>query len=227
MITVTDFPNLQISEQLFHVPGQAISGGFTTGGARVSSPEPGGYGVLELKPSLHVQEVNNPFHSWIMSAVNGEVFRVKLTQTPQLISDPSFIPSILTSPWDDGTPFDDQSFWDNSPRSFNSVFTEQSLNGSSRMVIASAGLGQLLKPGHLIGHGDHTYIVDKVEYIAGEAELIVKPPVRSQINIGDPVEFTPYFTGSIRNASEIRSSFAIANNRHHELGTIIFDEVVL
>lgn len=227
MITVTDFPDLQISEQLFHVPGQAISGGFTTGGARISSPEPGGYGVLELKPSLHVREVNNPFHSWIMSAVNGEVFRVKLTQTPQLISDPSFIPSILTSPWDDGTPFDDGSFWDNSPRSFNSAFTEQSLNGSSQMTIDASGLNGLLKPGHVIGHDDHAYIVIAVEYVGVNALLTVKPPVRSQINIGDPVEFTPYFTGSIRNANEIRSSFAIANNRHHELGTIIFDEVVL
>lgn len=226
MISVTDFPDLHISEQLFHVPGQAISGGFTTGGARISSPEPGGFAVLELKPSLHTGEIANPFHSWIMSRVNGEVFRIKLTQTPQLISDPSVTPFVLTTPWDDGTPFDDSTFWDNSPRTFESAFVENSANGSSRVVISASGLGGLLKPGHLIGHADHTYIVDKIEYLTDRAELIVKPPVRTDINIGDPVEFTPYFTGSIRNASEMRSSFAIANNNHHELGNIIFDEII-
>ena len=227
MITVTDFPDLQISEQLFHVPGQAISGGFTTGGARISSPEPGGFSVLELKPSLHVNEVANPFHSWIMSLVNGEVFRVKMTRTPQLLTDPSFNPQILTSPWDDGTPFDDGSFWDNSARIFESTFRAASLSGSSKMTIDASGLNGLLKPGHVIGHDDYAYVVTAIEHVGVNALLTVKPPVRKAIAVGDRVEFTPYFTGSIRNANEIRSSFAIANNRHHELGKIIFDEVVL
>ena len=227
MITVFDFPDLQISEQVFYVPGQAISGGFTVGGARISSPEPGGYGVLEVTPSLHIHEVGTPWHSWIMSKTNGEVFRIPLTCTPQVVSDPNHDPFNPICPWDDGSSFGDGTYWENLPMEFSSVFVGNFEPGVNKISIRNNTLNGFLHVGHVIGHGDYCYVVDQIEVVGTVSNLTIKPPLRTPILSGQSVNFKPVFTGAIRNASEIRSSYAIANNRHHALQNIIFDEVVL
>lgn len=101
---IWDFPVVPIEKQLFHVPGAVFEGGFTSGGARIQSAEPGGRSVLEVQVAFQVAEWDFPFSSWIMSKMNGQIFRVPLTKTPQLISNTALnggvdTPGNLGIPW--------------------------------------------------------------------------------------------------------------------------------
>ena len=70
---IWNFPNRAVESQLFHVPGEYFNGGLTSGGAKIMSPEPGGFSMLELTPSRQVNEWNSPVSSWLMSKINGEI----------------------------------------------------------------------------------------------------------------------------------------------------------
>lgn len=172
MIEIFDFPTVPVSKQIFHVPGGAIEGGYTSGAVRILSPEPGGRSVLEMQISMQINEWNSPWSSWIMSKGNGEVFRVRLAPTPQILSPRSASPD-----WSKGIRETD-------PRPYNTDmvarFTAVALEGSTTLVVDMIGHGDRLRPGHVVGHGDITYMIDKVDfnYSTKQATLKVKPPVR-------------------------------------------------
>ena len=84
---IYNLPKLPVSGQLFSVPGAAFDGGYTSGGSNINSPEPGGRSKLNLQLSLQVNEWDTPYMSWLMSKINGEIFRIPLTKTPQLVTD--------------------------------------------------------------------------------------------------------------------------------------------
>lgn len=106
--TIYDFPTLDVRSQLFHAPGQAFEGGFTSGGVRVSAPEPGGRAYLEMELSLQVNEWNSPFASWLMSKINGDIFRVPLVRTPQIVSSVDLdleTSELFGVPWESAIPY--------------------------------------------------------------------------------------------------------------------------
>lgn len=72
------FPTFRIETQLFHVPGAGYDGGLTAGGAQFITPEPGGFGVLEMAPALIDTEWDSPLASWIMSKISGQIFRARM-----------------------------------------------------------------------------------------------------------------------------------------------------
>ena len=228
---IWDFPNLSVSKQVFHVPCAVFDGGFTSGVARISSPEPGGRAVLELQPALSVNEFNAPLVSWLMSKINGEIFRVKLAKTPQIIrADALGIASGGAGvPWA-AEGFYADSTWDNDILWTDDVAfyaAESAQEGATVLVVDLTGFDDAIKPGHVIGHGESCYMVNDLDQLGNTATLSVTPPLRRAVSAGDLILTEPVFVGSISNGSEIRATYDASNNGHIQLNRIVFNEVVL
>ena len=230
---IWDFPDVPVQHQLFHVPGSAFDGGITSGGARILSPEPGGYSVLEMQVAFNPNEWNFPFSSWLMSKTNGEIFRVKLTKTPQLARlnfdtniNGSVSPPEINSPWDNIQNWDNDQPWTLEGGVVASA--EISLIGSTKIRVNSTEIGQDLKYGHVVGVGDATYLVDEIEHEDELAVLTIRPPLRKSIFKGEMIFIeVSYFLGTISNGNQIRSSYENSNNGGIQIGNIIFNEVIL
>lgn len=231
---IWNFPDIKISKQLFHVPGMAVEGGLTVGGARIMSPEPGGRAVLEIEPSLQVDEWTAPMSSWLMSKINGAIFRVRLAQTPQIASArltgtyPTGVywaaeGNFLAAPWDNGQPWQADSEADN----LATLFTSPALEGTTVVRIDMALFGPILKQGHVIGHMDHCYMVDDISYANGEARVVITPPLCKDVLPGDLCEFRPWFLGSIINGEQIRMTYDAEQVGYIKPGKIIFGQVRL
>lgn len=220
---VWNFPTFPISKQLFHVPGAAIDGGLTSGGARITSSEPGGNAVLEIQPSLQFNERDYPLSSWLMSKINGEIFSIRLAPTPQVASA-----RVSGVPWGAETIYPD-SPWSNQENwsgDLAATYLSAALEGSNTLRIDMSEMGPVLRHGHVIGHMGNCYMVDDIVYnTAGIATITTKPPLRKNVAIGDTVYFRPYFTGSISNGQEIRKTYDAENNGAIQLERIIFNEV--
>ncbi len=228
---VWDFPNLPVSKQVFHVPGAVFDGGFTSGGARISSPEPGGRAVLELQLALSVNEFSAPLVSWLMSKTNGEIFRVKLAKTPQILrTDALGIASGGAGiPWA-AEGFYSESAWDNDMLWTDDVAfyaAESALEGATVLVVDLTGFDDIIMPGHVIGHGDSCHMVNDLDQLGNIATLSVTPPLRRPVSVGDLILTEPVFIGTISNGSEIRTTYDASNNGHIALNRIVFNEVVL
>lgn len=221
---IWNFPTVPVSKQLFHVPGQAQDGGYTSGAVHMLSPEPGGRGVLELQLSLQVREWEAPLASWLMSKGNGEVFRVALVKTPQLITAQSIrTPSFNAYPRDE-----DRWHAPNVPADLQTVFTIGALEGSTVVRIDMLQIGPVLKHGHVLGHGDHTYVVDDIAYDSQlQATVTVKPPLRKNVIAGDRCLFKPYFLGTISNIGEVRATYDAELRGAIQPGKIVFAEAIV
>ncbi len=233
VLKVWDMPTLPVRAQLFYAPGQAFEGGFTSGGVRVTSPEPGGRAYLETELALQKGEWDDPFSSWLMSKTNGDIFRVKLVATPQLV--PAAAMGIVT-PETPGVPWSAEGFYDASPwdnsRNWSLGDTGAEvyavgLEGSTIMQVDMTGFGPIIKHGHVIGHEDNSYVVDDIEYEDGIATITVKPPLRRDIAVGDLILFRPTFTGSISNGAELRATYEAMNVGLIQPARILFSEVIL
>ena len=217
------FPKMAIQSQLFHVPGSYFDGGFTSGGARIMSPEPGGRSVLEVTLSLQVNEWNTPFSSWIMSKVNGEIFKIPLVETPQLVRLGDRQPEY--QPWDNDQFWDNNQPWDNDGAYLEA--SRQASEGETSLRVSMQSFGEVIRHGHVIGVGNHSYIVDNVEYENDVAILSLKPPLRKDVNVDDTVFLKPFFLGTIVNGSEIRNAYDASNAGAIQLNRIVFQEVVI
>lgn len=228
---IWDFPTLNIRSQLFYAPGAAFDGGFTGGSARFLSPEPGGRAFLETELSLQTNEWETPLSSWLMSKTNGEIFRIQLVKTPQLVSNAALgiIPS-GSVPWSNEGQYPENQ-WDNNENwSLDDVFMTAStdaLNGETILIVDTSLFGPVLRHGHVIGHNDNSYVIDDIEYDENIATITVKPPLRDDVSTDDFIMLRPYFLGNIANGSEIRTGYEASNNGHIQLSRIIFGEVIL
>lgn len=220
-LEIHDFPAMAVSKMLFHVPGQAVEGGYTSGAVRIMSPEPGGRSVLEMQVSLQVGEWDNPFSSWLMSKGNGEVFKVRLAPTPQVLSARS-------APLD----WHSDQLWSqvgSISTDMYAKYTVVSLEGSTSVTVDMSAHGDRLRPGHVIGHESNCYIVDKVVYNSTTklAVLTVKPPLRNDIAVNDQAIFRPYFLGTISNIDQMRVPYEASNIGLIQIGSIIFNEAIV
>lgn len=219
---IWNFPTVPVSKQLFHVPGGAQEGGFTSGAVRMLSPEPGGRSVLELQIAMQVREFEFPIASWLMSKGNGEIFRVRLAPTPQIISARNASKGVT---WDNGVLWANQQPW---AGDIAAVFAAPALEGTGTIRIDMTGYGDVVRHGHVVGHGDTTYLVDDYEFDAQSQIVTIhtKPPVRRDIAVGDPAFFRPYFTGTISNIGEVRATYDAENNGMIQPGKFIFAEAI-
>lgn len=221
MPTIHDFPTVPVSKQIFHVPGQAVDGGWTSGAVRILSPEPGGRSVLEMQIALQVREWEYPESSWLMSMGNGEIFRVRLAPTPQVISART-----VGVPWNTDQPWSNLEPW---AGDITAVYAVASLEGSTTLTIDMEGLGDIIRRGHVIGHSDNCYMIQKVAYDAGtqRATLSVTPPLRKDVEVGDQTFFRPYFLGTIGNIEQVRATYDAERVGHIQIGSISFQEAIV
>ncbi len=220
------FPTFPITKQVFYVPGAAMEGGFTSGGARIVGPEPGGFSMLHIEPSLQITEWDYPLSSWIMSKTNGQIVRVRLAPTPQVASARSIR---STEPWHAEGGFD-ETVWSNLEEwsgDLAAVYNAAALQGSNVLVIDMGTIGPILQPGHVIGHAYDCYKVDEIAYVGTIATMQVTPPLRRNVTMGDSVYFRPWFTGIIANGSEIITAYDSENVGHIKLPNIILNEAII
>lgn len=212
---VYDFPDIRIEGQLFHAPGAGYDGGLTSGGAQFITPEPGGFGVLEVQPALMDGEWRDPAMSALMSRISGQIYRIRVRRTPQVAWSQernNNLNHYLENRCGTGT--------DGVSR-----FVVPSLKGTTTVSIDIAEFGKLLRAGHVIGHAFECYLIDDVEYVGSTANITVTPPLRRDIAANDQCLFTPWFTGRISNGESVRAMYNHLG--HLRPGKIIFQEAVL
>lgn len=222
MIRIYDFPDVPISKQLFYAPGSAVEGGFTSGGVRMLSPEPGGRAYLDIQLSLRM-EWESPEASWLMSQTNGKLLRIRLTKTPQLVTSKS-----LSIP-QGGTIGPHNELWkaSNKRQGLRGQFAASTLQGATTVVIDMASFGPILKRGHVIGHGNNSYLIDDISYSGVNAVATITPPSRKTISVGDDCEFEPFFVGTMLSGSDFRATYDAESAGHIQLGKITLSEAII
>ena len=217
---IYQFPTFRIETQLFHSPGAGYDGGLTSGGAQFITPEPGGFGVLEIAPAIIDTEWDAPLASWVMSKISGQVFRVRLAPSPQIAYSKKR--GMVAVPWDNGQTWSNQENWDGD---FTAIYSAAALKGSVTMSFDLTGVGPIVGPGHVVGHEYDTYLVDEISYVGNVATAIVTPPLRRDIAAGDNCFLRPWFTGRISNGADIRAAYN--NMGHLRLGNVVLQEAVV
>ena len=220
MTKIYQFPTFRIASQLFHVPGQGYDGGLTTGGAQFITPEPGGFGTIEIEPAIIATEWDAPLASWIMSKINGQPFRFRLAPSPQIAYSKKR--GMTAVPWNNGEAWSNQEEWDGD---FTGEYASAALKGSVAVQFDLTGVGPIASYGHVIGHDYDTYLIDEISYVGNVATAIVTPPLRHDIAAGDNCYLRPWFTGRISNGSDMRAGYN--NLGHVHLGKIILQEALL
>lgn len=221
MPVIHDFPTVPVSKQVFHVPGQAVDGGWTSGAVHILSPEPGGRSVLEMQIALQVREWEYPESSWLMSMGNGEIFRVRLAPTPQVLS--ARTPGVL---WNNDQPWSNLQPW---AGDITAVYAADALEGTTTLVVDMTGYGDIVRRGHVVGHGNNCYKVMKTTYdsTTGHVTMSVTPPLRNNVVAGDQTFFRPYFLGTIGNIEQVRTTYDASNVGAIQIGSISFREAIL
>lgn len=230
---ILTFPTLPVQGQLFRAPGQAYDGGFTAGGARLMSPEPGGRAFLDVQLSLQTNERDNPAVSWLMSKLNGDIFSVPLTKTPQLLNTEAYggLFPYGDIPWAPVNNYSQPTRWDNSKKWMDEgLIVEASANaleGSTSVSVNMLSYGEILQRGHVIGFGNYSYMIDAISYSDSVATIRVKPPLRKAVSQGDFMLTRPYFQGTIINGQEFAANYEAINNGHIKPPRLIFSEVII
>lgn len=222
--TVHDFPTLPVSGQIYHVPGGAFQGGLTVGGSQIITPEPGGFGVLELQLSLQTSEWQYPNFSWLMSKMNGELLRIRLAPTPQIPYSPRRYDSVVGVTWDTGLLWTGDTRWSGD---MNATAETAALSGATTLQVDLTNIGAVLEKGHVIGHRNTTYLVDNVSYAGDIATVTTRTPLRFDVAINDDILLRPYFTGRIINAAEVLAMYEAAMVGNVQPGKIVMVESIV
>lgn len=238
---IYDWPTVIPVRQLYHSGGQAVESVLTAGAVRVLSPEPGGFGLLEMEFG-RVEDADT-LVSWLLSKIaNGNVFRIPITRSPQLVSaaalgiaideyDPlrrfgmteTVTPSELDGlPWETGVTWLNGGGWMFSPVV---LATAVSLAGSSEIAFDMGTLANGLRHGHVIGHRDTAYLVEDISYAGSVATVTVDPPLRSAVAVDDMIRLRPKATFMATNPQAFRGLYDAAGLV--QLGSASFVEAIV
>lgn len=220
MTKIYQFPTFRIERQLFYTPGAGYDGGLTSGGAQLITPEPGGFGYLEIASGVIDSEWDAPLASWIMSKISGQVFRVRLAPSPQIAYSKKR--GMVAVPWDNGQTWSNQENWDGD---FTATYSAPALKGTLEVQFDLTGVGQIVGPGHVIGHAFDCYLVDEISYAGDIATAVLTTPLRRDFATGDNCYLRPWFTGRISNGADIRDAYDSMG--HVKPGKIVLHEAVL
>jgi hypothetical protein len=223
--TIYDWPSVVPVRQLFHAGGQAVEGGYTSGGVRVLSPEPGGFSWLEVEFGYQQDGETDSLISWLMSKIaNGNVFRIPIRRSPQLVPAKALgidiaeydplrrfgLTETITPSELDGLPWGNGQSWSNGqPWQFNplALAAGASLAGTTTLTVDMGELANGLRHGHVIGHKDVAYLVDDVSYAGSIATVTVDPQLRKDVASGDLIRFRPKATFSAINPEAFRGLY--------------------
>lgn len=217
--TIYDWPSsVSPSAQLFYAGGQMQDGGFTSSGARVGYPEPGGRSFLDLEFSYQRNESPDTLVSWLMSKIaNGNLFRVTIAQTPQILNDDDLGLSGASTNgrlWAaegvvPARTWDNENLWAFEP---GSVAGAAALEGTTTLTVDMGSLPAALKVGHVIGIADTAYLVDDLEWDGTLATITVDPPLRVDISADDFITFRPKMICFATNPENFRANYRPPNN---------------
>jgi hypothetical protein len=230
---IYDWPSVvKPTEQLFYSGGQLVEGGFTSGGARMMYPEPGGRSVLELTFDYQQNYNPNPIISWLITMIrNGNIFRVPVRYSPQLVKRSdlgvSYELELSGLPWAEAGetvegPWSNNQNWAYSPAI---AATATVLEGSVTFTIDFGDTPLVLSHGHLIGHFDYTYLIEDIEYNGTIATITVNTPLRKTIAPNDFILFRPKMLCVARNPDNLRGLYNAADLI--KLGSLELLEVIL
>lgn len=212
MVDIFDFPaSLIPAEQLLRTPGAGVAGGFTKT-AMAMFPAPGGRAILDMNYGGALRRGSAPrLFSWALSKVaNGNVFRIALWNTPQLISAADMGLSVPAGYETRGVPWDGDLFWDNGMGwDFEPgvVTLSAALEGSIKLVVNFGTLLPTLWHGHAIGHADRAYLVDDIEWDGSTAEITLSMPLRVDVASGDFITFRPKMLGVCQDPDAFKGMF--------------------
>jgi hypothetical protein len=236
VITIYDWrPSLCPKLQVFRAGGQSRDGGMTLGGAMVSNPEPGGRGFLRMSfVPFWRGEQRNTDASWTISRLlNGNVMRVKLSWSAQLVSGvalgmaASAGEALEGNPWANEQPWANDENWRGNPWV---PVSAPALAGVETFQADLSSIGQILRIGHLVGFFldgyDFTHEVMDVTYDENNvASISVSPPLRRPLTPTDVMLFRPSMLATCQNPSEI--SVDSPRLRYISLGPINFVEFIV
>lgn len=232
--TVYDWPNTILpARQLFFAGGQAFEGGFTSGGARILAPEPGGRSFLDVEFDYQLAALRDPMVSWACSKIaNGNIFRVPIARSPQIISAADLGLSVGTLettglPWA-AEGLNSEGPWDNDQNwSFEvgALVDATALEGATSVSIDIGSLTAALKPGHVIGIGDVPYLVADIEWDGTAATVTIDPPLRADVAADDYVTFRPKMLCVAESPDSFRGLYEPADLIR--LGSVRFIEAIL
>lgn len=221
---IYEFPRFPIEKQVFYASGLAIDGGYTIGGARVMSNEPGGFGILDIQPAFQVNEFEKPETSWLMSKINGQILRVRLAPTPQIANAQMARNGFKGVPWDTELLWSNNQKWDGDT---DLVFVSAANAGTSEVKIDCSTLGKIFSRGHLIGHEFSTYMIDEIDYDGMIATIILTLPLRNHVGVNDKARLRPFFTGTITNGSDIVETYDASLNGIIQMPKITMTETII
>lgn len=227
--TVYDWPSIFSVAQLFHSGGQAAEGAYTTGNVAVLTPEPGGVAWLEMEFGFQKYGATDKLISWAMTAVaNRNVFRVKLDNTPQLVSfaalglTPTTAELLTGIPWDNDQPWDNDKGWDYEP-----LLSVVSAAGDGVMQL-TVDFGSFLpgvQIGEVFGHRDVIYMAMDIEYDGTEALITLDRPLKKDALVNDFVSLRPRGTFTMSNPDSFRGLYRLGDVI--KLGTARWQEAIL
>lgn len=230
---VYDWPlSLVPSAQLFHAPGQVFEGGFTSKGAEMVSPEPGGRAYLEMSFNALKTVGDGRLASWLFSKLaTGAIFRVPLRISPQLVGDSDLSLGVATVPAA-GLPWHDDIggdlLWDGDigwGAEVGAPVAGAALEGEVTFLVDMSSLGPVLLPGHVIGYDNRAYMVDAIDYAdSGIATITTNPPLRSAVELGEAITFRPFMLVRITDPAGFRQKF---DRKVVTPGGLLFSEVLL
>lgn len=241
---IYDWPSSVVpARQLFHAGGQAVEGGFSSGSVRMLHPEPGGVSWLEMEFAYQDNGDPDPLVSWLMSKIaNGNIFRVRIERSPQLVSaralgvdiaesDPLYrfglrdlvAPTELDGlPWDNNQPWDGGRNWRFDP---GALVVATALEGGLMVQFDMGALSNGLRPGHVIGHSSVSYLIDDIEYSGSVATVTLMSPLRKDAAVGDFISFRPVGLFTAINPDAFRGLYESADLV--KLGSIQFMEAII
>ena len=231
-VKVYDWPNVIPSKQLFFSGGQAFEGGFTSGGAKILTPEPGGRSFLSVEFGYQKHGSTDTSISWLCSKIaNGSIFRVPIVKTPQLVSLPDL--GITGAPELAGVPWAAEGLipahpWDNGQNwayEVGALAASIALEGAVTLTLDMGDLEPALRHGHVIGHGDVPYLVDDIEYDGQIATITVDPPLRADLSAGSYITFRPTMLCVADNPENFRGLYEPADLI--KLGSARFIEAIV
>jgi hypothetical protein len=215
---VYDWPSqIVLSSQLFHAGGQIRDGGFTSSGARVGYPEPGGRSFLEMEFPSQRHGPTDTLISWLMSRIsNGNLFRVPIGRSVQVLSDSDLGLSggatggllwaaeglVPARPWDGGN------LWAYEP---GAVAAAAALEGVTELSIDVGSLPSTLNAGHVFGIDDTAYLVDDIDWDGSIATIKIDPPLRADLSEDDFITFRPKMIGFAVNPESFRANYGSAS----------------
>lgn len=226
--------SLRPLSQVLRAGGQARDGGMTVGGASVSSPDPGGR--MEMNVTFQKFATTRQMEtdvSWTISrAMGGALFRVPVCVSRQLVPAADLTVPDDGTPWSEDQPWAGDVNWAADPWISVAMFGAK---GSETAVVDMAGLGEIIRVGHVVGFSsgayDFAHVVMDVTYDGDEATLTISPPLRRDISpaIGetpaDRMRFRPKFIAFVANPDDLMAQ--PMDRRFMSLGPARFVEALV